>query len=119
MPSSTTTSTTASTAAGWRKAKRLRGGVPQIIRRARRIGASAGTAALAGRRPFHRGRSAALPDAGAVRHGLLRLVQVQSAAARRLSQPLELSARDLPDAGGRRDRRFRADQTGILWRYEA
>ena len=113
--SSTPTSTTASIAAGLAKSQAAyEESFRQTVRRARRTRNPARPAALAGRRPLHRSRSAAVPDAGALRHGLLRAVQMQSAAARRLPQSVELYARDLPDAGGRRDRRFRADQAQAI-----
>ena len=53
----------------------------------------------------HRGRLAAVRHAGALRCRLLRAVQVQSAPADRLSEPVELSARSLCRAGRRRDGR--------------
>ena len=46
--------------------------------------------------------------------GLLRPLQVQPAPHRRLSEPVELSARPLPGAGRRRDRRTRPHQAALL-----
>ena len=52
----------------------------------------------------HRGRLAAVPDAAALRRRLFLDLQVQPAAHRRLSEPVELHARALSGAGRRRDR---------------
>ena len=62
----------------------------------------------------HRGRLAAVRHAGALRCRLLRAVQVQSAPAERLSEPVELPARSLFRAGRRRDGRPRAHQARLL-----
>ena len=59
----------------------LRTELPQAVRGARRARAAARPSALSGRRPLHRGRSAAVSDPGAVRRGLLQPLQMQSAAA--------------------------------------
>ena len=96
------------------KPNRLRRGIQQAVRSLRRTRNPARNTALAGRRPFHRSRSAPLPDPFAFRHGLLRAVQVQSAAPDRLPQSVELHARDLPDARRRRDRRFRENQSSAI-----
>ena len=64
------------------RAGRLRGGVPQRVRGARRHRAAAGAAALR-RRPAHdRGRLAAVRDADPLRRGLLQPLQVQPAPHR-------------------------------------
>ncbi len=55
------------------------------------------------RRPADRGRLAAVHDAGALRCGLCRPLQVQHPPHRRLQEPLGLPARSLPDAGRRGD----------------
>ena len=59
-------------------------------------------AALSGRQPDHRGRLAAVSDAGALRRRLFLDLQVQQEAHRRLSEPVELHARALPGARRRR-----------------
>ena len=60
--------------------------------------------ALPGRSADHRGRLATVHHAGPLRRGLLRALQMQSAAHRRLSESVELPARVVPGAGRRRDR---------------
>ena len=66
-----------------------------------------------GRAP-DRGRLAAVPHAHPLRRGLLQPLQVQPAAHRRLSEPVELSARPLSGAGRRRDREHRSHQAALL-----
>ena len=92
----------------------LRGGVPRAVRAARRARSAPVTAALARRRPADRGGLAAVHDAGAVRRRLFRPLQVQPAPHRRLSEPVELSARPLPDAGRRRDRRISTTSSATI-----
>ena len=64
--------------------------------------------------PHHRGGLAAVHHAGALRSGLCRPLQMQSAPHRRLSEPVELSARPLPGAGRRRDGQHAAHQVALL-----
>ena len=70
--------------------------------------------ALSGRPSTHRSRLAAVHDARPLRRGLLQPLQMQSAADRRLSQSVELSARSLSGAGHRRDRQHRSHQAALL-----
>jgi putative glutathione S-transferase len=67
---------------------------------------------LAGDRD-HRGRLAAVHDAGALRFRLPPAFQVQPAAADRLSQPLGLHARAVPMAGRGRDRPSRPHRAAL------
>ena len=76
----------------------LRGGVPRALQHARRARPEARRAALPDRRPADRSGLAAVHDADPLRRRLLRPLQVQPAADRRLPEPLRLSARPLPDA---------------------
>ena len=92
----------------------LRGSVPQRVRGARRARAPPVAAALSRRRAHDRGRLAAVPDAHSLRRGLLQPLQMQPAAHRRLSEPVELSARPLSGAGRRRDREHRSHQAALL-----
>ena len=62
----------------------------------------------------HRGRLAAVHDAGALRCGVLRPLQMQPAPHRRLSQPVELPARTLSEARHRRDREHGPHQAALL-----
>ena len=64
----------------------------------------------------HRGRRPALHDAGPLRRGLPRALQVQPRQAHRDAGAVGLRARPLPDAGLRRDDRLRADQAALLRR---
>ena len=64
--------------------------------------------------PHHRSGHPAVHHARALRCGLCRSFQVQSAPHRRLPEPVELSARSLSDAGVRRDRQSRPHQAALL-----
>ena len=70
--------------------------------------------ALSCGRAADRGGLAAVHDARALRRGLLRPFQMQSAPHRRLSESVELSARPLSDAGRRRDRRTWTTSSGTI-----
>ena len=59
----------------------LRGGLRRAVRHARLAGGAAVAAALSRRQPDHRGRLAAVPDAGALRRRLFLDLQVQPASA--------------------------------------
>ncbi len=87
-------------------ASRLRGSLSRSVRRARCGGGDAGAAPLSCRRHAQRSRLAAVHDADPLRRGLCRPLQMQSAAHRRLSESVELSARALSGAGRRRDGRY-------------
>ena len=70
--------------------------------------------ALPDRRHDHRGRLAALRHPRPVRLGLLRPLQVQPEADRRLRQPLRLPAGPLPAAGDRRHSESGTHQAPLL-----
>ena len=65
-------------------------------------------------RPADGGRLAALHDAGALRPGLCRALQVQPAAHPGLSEPVELSARPVPDRRRGRDGEPGSHQAALL-----
>ena len=71
-------------------------------------------AALPRRRPAHRGRLAAVHDAGALRPGLPRPLQVQPAPARRLPELVGLHARALPWPGVAETVELRPHQAPLL-----
>ena len=71
-------------------------------------------AALRRGRPGHRSRLAARDHPVPLRHGLPRPFQVQPPPARRLPEPVELRARTLPVAGGRRDHELRSRRAALL-----
>jgi Glutathione S-transferase, N-terminal domain len=95
-------------------ATRLRGSLSSAVRDAGRPGAEARAKPLPGRRSRDRGRLAAVHHARPLRCRLCRPLQVQSAANRRLSQPVELFARSLPGPGRRLDRRHGSHQAPLL-----
>ena len=72
--------------------------------------------ALPGRRHDHRGRRTAVHHARALRRGLPRALQVQSAQAHRDAGALGLRPRPLPDARLRRHDRLRRHQAALLHR---
>ena len=78
-----------------------------------------GCAALSLRRAADRGRLAAVPDPGPLRLRLSRPFQVQQAADRGLSQPVELSARALSAPRHRRADRHPGHQARLLRRHAA
>ena len=97
-----------------RQAGRLRRGGARAVRNARRAGGAARGEAFPLRRSAHRGGLAVVPDAGALRPGLCRAVQVQYPAHRRLSPSHAIPARTARPAGDRGDDRSLPHQAALL-----
>ena len=74
------------------------------------------TAQVPGRRPAHRGRRAAVPDPGPVRCRVPHPLQVQSAPAHRLPEPVGVRPGSVPAARLRRHDRFRCRSSGTTTR---
>ncbi len=72
------------------------------------------TIALSCRRHPHRSRLAAVHDIDPLRRRVRHTLQMQPAAHRGLSEPVELPARPVPGAGHRGDGRFRSHQASLF-----